>query len=384
MKRWLVFTTIGIAAWFLWRGEREEGVSPPPPKDAGPSAGPKDVYYPTACLENFKCSEDQFSAAVYNYLGSAYGSLDGMPYGEHLSPNERAQLEADFPFLHWNRFPDSREEYFNRNVHQACVVYLSRFSQDRQWDSRCEKNGEIAAEQTFTHPTLGEAVLLRGVRLCAEMFGEFYAQRGWEIKVAAHPDQWIFFIQSSLIHNEGVRRRLAHYLPNFSWSLNETRTELLFTRLAKGIGVPVRDPVVSMESPEIFGRVSATSTLTEMDLAVSSLSRLAARLGDGLNAAETSNDQAKQNCVRMIADEFKVDDDALRRRWEHPAGNSEPQAEVAIQQALDLSIQRSVEKVRSDLRRMGRRYALFILEEHYYPLVGRVYAQEGLPVGSTP
>jgi len=102
-------------------------------------------------------------------------------------------------------------------------------------------------------------MVLSGAHLCGKEFGKMYFRTGIELAVAAHPKDWVFFVEQGLVAEASKRRGVEV----------KGREELaLFSRIAHALDIPFYDPILAIPSEVVVQHVMKAYGKSRTDLAV--------------------------------------------------------------------------------------------------------------------
>ncbi len=177
--------------------------------------------YQKTCINDSSCLNR--TEAIYDYVGAVYGSSSSANYDGQLNADEKAAVLQKFGPLQ-----SLSEENVRAYLEKARKDFLepTRFNANQM--GLCSR-AEYFPSVKLSHPQLGKGQFLGFPHgNCGVEVGALYFAKGMELAVAAHPEQWVFFIEGHGPHTY-MGRELQH----------KDGEQILFQSIAENLGIPI-------------------------------------------------------------------------------------------------------------------------------------------------
>lgn len=250
----LILIPIVLGSIFLAscsKSEEPPKKSDPKPEDPPP---PPEIDYRRSCL-NATCPWDEKQAAIYDYVGSTYGSPGKVQFSEatgrqRLTPAERIYVESTF-----GRLTGAGEvsPYLTR----AHSVFL------RQLGTSEPRHCPQVPPVSVSHPRFGEGLVLYGAHGCGEAHAQQLSKSGMELAIAAQPQGWTFFIEGQAPDAPPLTQGAKH----------EAEAEgKLLARIAGTLQIPLKEALKYNPShPKVLEEAQLGSNYSRNDFIVANI-----------------------------------------------------------------------------------------------------------------
>ena len=207
------------------------------------------IPYDRSRINDSSYNVEERRAAIYDYVGEVYSENETAQgkikdFDGTLSYEERQATVAEFGEL--TDLKDTKG--YLRNAAQK---FLERHKAPEAIRGETEGCSDRLSQTEMSHPDYGEAFILGGNHRCGIQFYEMF--QGYELDIAANPEDWTFFIEST-------------------WSkiaLQDPNEEIaLFTKMARALGIALYDPIVGAFSSEVVEEAKSREFgLTDLQIA---------------------------------------------------------------------------------------------------------------------